>query len=43
LNKAAFELSFKNQFDRIILNDKLENACAEAEKAVRDFLMPATT
>ena len=38
LNKASYELSFKNQFDRIILNDKLENACAQAEKAVREFL-----
>lgn len=40
LNKAAYELSFKSQFDRVILNDKLENACAEAEAAVREFLSP---
>ena len=38
LNKAAYELSFKGQFDRVILNDRLERACAEAEQAVRDFL-----
>ena len=38
LNKAAYELSFKHQFDRIIINDKLEIACGEAEQAVRDFL-----
>lgn len=38
LNKAAYELSFKHHFDRIILNDKLENACKQAEKAVREFL-----
>jgi guanylate kinase len=38
LNKAAYELSFKQQFDHVILNDKLERACAEAEAAVRDFL-----
>ncbi len=38
LNKAAYELSFKSQFDRVILNDKLEKACAEAEAAVREFL-----
>ncbi len=38
LNKASYELSFKSQFDHIILNDKLERACAEAEKAVRKFL-----
>jgi guanylate kinase len=38
LNKAAYELSFKSQFDHIILNDKLERACAEAEEAVKIFL-----
>ncbi len=38
LNKAAYELSFKHQFDRIIINDNLEIACGEAEQAVRDFL-----
>ncbi len=38
LNKAAYELSFKPQFDRIIMNDTLERACAEAEAIVREFL-----
>jgi guanylate kinase len=38
INKASYELSFQDHFDRIILNDKLENACREAEDAVRDFL-----
>jgi guanylate kinase len=38
INKASYELSFKNQFDRIIMNDELERACAEAEQAVREFL-----
>lgn len=38
LNKAAYELSFKNQFDHVILNDELHRACAEAEKRVREFL-----
>ncbi len=38
VNKAAYELSFKQQFDHIILNDQLERACAEAEQAVRHFL-----
>lgn len=42
LNKAAFELSFKLQFDRIIINDKLERTCEEAENAVREFLNPQT-
>ena len=40
LNKAAYELSFKQQFDHIILNDQLERACAEAEAVVREFLKP---
>ena len=42
LNKAAYELSFKDKFDRVILNDKLERACAEAEVMVREFLKPPT-
>jgi guanylate kinase len=40
LNKAVYELSFKSQFDKVILNDDLERACAAAEKAVREFLNP---
>jgi len=38
IDKAAYELSFKQQFDRVILNDNLERACAEAEAEVRKFL-----
>jgi guanylate kinase len=38
LNKAAYELSFKPQFDHVIMNDTLERACAEAEAVVREFL-----
>lgn len=38
INKASYELSFKDHFDRIILNDSLEKACSEAEQAVRKFL-----
>ncbi|MBL0271531.1 MAG: guanylate kinase [Chitinophagaceae bacterium] len=37
ITKASYELSFKNKFDHIIINDKLERACAEAEQAVREF------
>ena len=40
INKASYELSFKDKFDRIIINDKLERACEEAEEAVREFLAP---
>ena len=38
MNKAVFELSFKNQFNKIIINDKLHDACAETEQAVKEFL-----
>ena len=38
ISKANFELSFKQQFDHIILNDELERACAEAQKIVIKFL-----
>ena len=38
LSKASYELSFKQQFDKIVLNDNLERACKEAEQLVRDFL-----
>ena len=38
INKAAYELSFKDHFDKIILNDTLAQACAEAERVVREFL-----
>jgi guanylate kinase len=38
LNKAAFELSFKHQFNKIIINDNLQSACCEAQVAVKEFL-----
>lgn len=38
LNKASYELTFKTQFDKVILNDDLSRACAEAEEIVRGFL-----
>ncbi|MCA6472260.1 MAG: hypothetical protein IM548_01485, partial [Chitinophagaceae bacterium] len=38
LGKAAFEISFKNYFDQVIVNDRLEDACAAADKAIGDFL-----
>jgi guanylate kinase len=39
IDKASYELDFKSQFDKIIVNDKLERACAEAEALVREFLL----
>jgi len=38
LNKAIFELSFKHQFNKIVVNDDLEHACIETEEIVREFL-----
>jgi guanylate kinase len=38
LNKASYELSFKDQFDKVVINHNLEEACATAEKLVAAFL-----
>ena len=38
VNKAAYELSFKDQFDELILNDNLEHACAKAEEIIKNFI-----
>jgi guanylate kinase len=38
VDKAAGEIEFAPEFDRIIINDDLEKACSEAYKLVRDFL-----
>ena len=38
LNKATYELSFKDHFDKVIVNDDLEKACKEAEMIVRAFI-----
>lgn len=40
VNKASFELSFKDQFNRCVLNENFEKACREAETIVRQFLSP---
>lgn len=39
IDKANYELSFKQQFDRIILNDDLQRACTEAQEIVAEFLL----
>ncbi len=36
--KAEHELSFANKFDIIVVNENLEQAVAEAEKLVRNFI-----
>jgi len=38
VNKASYEISFKDQFDKQIINDELSNACTEATKIVTTFL-----
>lgn len=42
ITKASYELSFKEQFDHIILNDELERAFAEAQTVVSKFLQSDT-
>lgn len=38
LEKAAYELSFRGKFDKVIVNDDLEKASGELELVVRDFI-----
>jgi guanylate kinase len=38
INKASFEMSFKNEFDEIIVNDDLAQACARAQAVVGAYL-----
>jgi guanylate kinase len=38
INKATYELSFKDHFDVIIVNKDLKEACQEAQKIVSTFL-----
>lgn len=38
VNKASYEISFKEHFNRSIVNDDLQKACAKAEEIVREFL-----
>ena len=38
ISKAAYELSFVNQFSHVIENKDFETACHEAERIVKDFI-----
>ncbi len=38
IQKASFELSFKDKFNRVIVNDYLDRACEEARSIVGEFL-----
>lgn len=38
INKASYELTFKDQFNKVVVNDDLKRACKEAEEIVSEFL-----
>lgn len=38
LNKSAFEMSFKNHFQNIVVNKDFDAACRETEGIIRDFI-----
>jgi guanylate kinase len=38
VNKAAYEISFKHHFDHCIVNDNLDDACAQAARITAEFI-----
>ncbi len=36
--KAELELSFAKYFDKVVVNDNLEQAIAETERLIREFV-----
>ncbi len=42
ISKAGYEISFKEHFDKTIVNDDLSRACNEAEEIVASFLSVPT-
>ena len=38
VNKASYEISFKEHFNKSIVNDDLGRACGKAEEIVKEFL-----
>jgi guanylate kinase len=38
ISKAVHELTYENRFEKVLLNNRLEDALYEAEKIVNDFL-----
>ncbi|SJZ68393.1 guanylate kinase [Sediminibacterium ginsengisoli] len=38
VSKASYEISFNHHFNKTIVNDNLEKACAETEKVIAAFL-----
>ena len=38
LGKANYEISFRQQFNRTVVNDVFETACSETEQIIKEFL-----
>ena len=38
VSKASYEIGFKDHFDKVIVNDNLDNACEKALSIVQEFL-----
>jgi guanylate kinase len=38
INKASYEIAFKEHFDKIIVNKKLDKACIQAKEILTEFL-----
>ncbi len=38
VSKAAYEISFSHSFSKVIVNENLDKACADAEQAIATFL-----
>jgi len=38
LNKAAYELTFASQFDKVVVNDDLDKAKTETLQIIQEFL-----
>ena len=38
IERAAFELSFADKFDKVVVNDDLETAKAEIERVIKEYL-----
>jgi guanylate kinase len=38
LDKAAYEISFSNQFNAVVKNEVLETACTETASLIQDFI-----
>lgn len=38
INKATYELSFSHSFSKVVINDNLDEACAETEAAIKEFV-----